>query len=232
MVETRPILVVENDPVQSHHLKESLSPNNEFAVTIATTLSEADAALNIFTPGFDAVLLDLSVPDGDGHSFCARMRTQGHKMPVIFLADSYDEEDVVLGMAVGGCDYVVKPFRANELRARLRAQLRGFDNSEDAVFMVGHYIVRPAVRLALDTIKSRRLQLTIKETALLKFLYEARPGCVAKSVLLAQIWGYHADAATRTLQTHIYSLRQKFEIDPADCRLLITVPGGYQLNAP
>jgi DNA-binding response OmpR family regulator len=230
MVEARSILVVENDHLQGRKIAECLTTDNEFAVTIAVSLSQADVLLNAFNSSFDTVLLDLDVPDGDGHSFCARMRTQGHKMPVIFLAGSYHEEDVVLGMAVGGCDYVVKPLRANELRARVRAQLRAFDNSEDAVFMVGHYMVRPAARVALDTIKNRRLQLTTKETALLKFLYKSGPGSVAKSVLLAKIWGYHTDAATRTLQTHVYSLRQKLEADPADCRFLITVPGGYQLN--
>ncbi len=231
MTAPRTVLIVEDDAAQGQILAEGLSLENAFAVTLAATLREADALLAAPDAHFDAIILDLGMPDGDGHSYCTSLRRQGHEMPIIFATGSCDEADVVRGFEAGANDYVVKPVRLQELQARLEAQLRVFDNSESAVFTIGPYTFRPAARVLVDPTKNRRLRLTSKETAILKFLYHAGPQRVTRPVLLDKVWGYNSGVTSHTLETHIYRLRQKIEANTADCRLLVTVVGGYQLNA-
>ena len=151
-------------------------------------------------------------------------------MPIIMLTGSDDEADVVRGLDAGANDYIAKPFRLAELLARLRAQLRIFENSEDAVFTIGPYTFRPSAKLLHEPMKNRRIRLTEKEAAILKFLYRAGTRPVARQVLLNEVWGYNAAVTTHTLETHIYRLRQKIEPDPSNARLLVTEGGGYRLD--
>ena len=122
------------------------------------------------------MILDIGLPDGDGRDYCARLRRQGHSMPIIMLTGAIEETDVVRGLDSGAGDYIAKPFRASELLARLRAQLRVFDRSEQVVFPVGPYTFRPAKKLLHDAAKNRRIRLTDKETAVLKYLYRSEAG--------------------------------------------------------
>ena len=113
-------------------------------------------------------------------------------MPIIMLTGSDEEADVVRGLDAGANDYIAKPFRLNELLARLRAQLRIFENSEDAVFTIGPYTFRPSAKLLQEPARNRRIRLTEKEAAILKFLYRAGTKPVARQVLLNEVWGYNA----------------------------------------
>ncbi|MCX7931801.1 MAG: response regulator transcription factor, partial [Rhodovarius sp.] len=126
-------------------------------------------------------------------------------------------------------DYIAKPFRLNELLARLRAQLRVYDSSENAVFAIGPYEFRPALKQMIDPVRGRKIRLTEKETAILKYLYRAGGKPVPRHTLLNEVWGYNSAVTTHTLETHVYRLRQKIEPDPAATRLLLTEAGGYRL---
>ncbi len=230
MTGARPILVVDDDQVIRRALTEQLQVDGEFLVLEAATLAEAREKMKGPDARCDAILLDVTLPDGDGRDFCAELRKEGLRMPVIMLTGSDDEADIVRGLDAGANDYVAKPFRIAELLARLRAQLRLFENSEDAVFSIGPYTFRPSAKLLLEPIKNRRIRLTEKETAILKFLYRAGTRPVPRQVLLNEVWGYNAAVTTHTLETHIYRLRQKIEPDPAHASLLVTEGGGYRLN--
>jgi DNA-binding response OmpR family regulator len=199
--------------------------------TQAETLAAAAAKLAAPDARYDAIILDVGLPDGDGRDFCRQLRKQGVKVPIIMLTGSAEEADVVRGLDSGANDYVAKPFRLNELLARLRAQLRSFENSEDAVFTIGPYVFRPSAKQLLEPIKNKRIRLTDKEAAILKFLYRAAGKPVARQVLLNEVWGYNAAVTTHTLETHVYRLRQKIEPDPAIAKLLLTEGGGYRLEA-
>ena len=226
----RPILIVDDDDTLRETLAEQLQVDGEFQAMEAATLADAGAKLGAKDARFDALILDVSLPDGDGRDFCATLRKQGQRMPVIMLTGSDDEVDIVRGLDSGANDYIAKPFRLAELLARLRAQLRIFENSEDAVFTIGPYTFRPSAKLLQEPVRNRRIRLTEKEAAILKFLYRAGERPVPRQILLNEVWGYNAAVTTHTLETHIYRLRQKIEPDPANARLLVTEGGGYRLD--
>jgi DNA-binding response OmpR family regulator len=230
MTGDRSILVVDDDKTLRTMLVEQLSIDGEFSAGEAATAAEAEARIVSKDVRYDAIILDVGLPDGDGRDLCAKLRRSGVKVPIIILTGSDDESDVVRGLEAGANDYVAKPFRLAELLARLRAQLRIFENSEDAVFNIGPYTFRPAAKLLMEPIKNRRIRLTEKEAAILKFLYRAGARPVGRQVLLNEVWGYNAAVTTHTLETHIYRLRQKIEPDPGKACLLVTEGGGYRLD--
>jgi len=217
----RPILIVEDDAALRSTLAEQLAMNGEFAPAEADSVAQAEEKLNAAHARYD----------GDGRDLCAKLRKAAHKMPIIMLTGSAAEADVVRSLDSGANDFVSKPFRLNELLARLRAQIRIFEDSEDAVFSIGPWTFRPAAKLLQDPGKNRRVRLTDKESAILKFLYRAGPRPVGRQILLNEVWGYNAEVTTHTLETHIYRLRQKIESNPSVARLLATEDGGYRLYA-
>ena len=226
----RPILIVDDDGALRATLVELLTLDGEFTAAEAASVAETELALAAKNVRFDAIILDVGLPDGDGRDLCAKLRKQGVKVPIIMLTGSDDEKDVVRGLESGANDYIAKPFRLAELLARVRAQMRMFENSEDAVFNIGPYVFRPSAKLLAEPAKNRRIRLTEKEAAILKYLYRAGARPVARQVLLNEVWGYNAAVTTHTLETHIYRLRQKIEPDPSNARLLLTEAGGYRLN--
>ena len=177
---------------------------------------------------YDLVILDVGLPDMDGRELCRLLRKQGVKCPIIMLTGITGDADQIQGLDAGANDYVAKPFKLPVLLARIRAQLRQHEQSEDAIFGVGPYSFRPASKLLLDEAE-KKIRLTEKETNILKYLYRAGSAVVPRDILLHEVWGYNAGVTTHTLETHIYRLRQKIEPDPANARILVTEPGGYRL---
>jgi DNA-binding response OmpR family regulator len=145
------------------------------------------------------------------------------------LTGQTTDSDTIAGLEAGANDYVAKPFKFAVLMARIRAQLRSHEQSEDAVFRLGPYEFRPAAKLLVDE-RQKKIRLTEKETSILKYLYRAGEKPVARDELLAEVWGYNAGVTTHTLETHVYRLRQKIEPDPANAKLLLTEAGGYRLQ--
>ena len=179
MAGPRPLLIVDDDVALRQTLAEQLSLDGEFSPGEADTAKEAEQILTGAEARYDAVLLDIGLPDGDGRELCARLRKQGLKIPVIMLTGADAEQDVVRGLDAGANDYIAKPFRLNELLARVRAQLRVFDNSEDAVFTIGPYMFRPAAKLLLEPTKQPQDPADGQgKRNILKFLYRAagKPG--------------------------------------------------------
>lgn len=230
MSASRPILIVEDDDALRQVLADHIASSGVFQSYEAASLDEASRHLGAADARFDSIILDVGLPDGDGRDFCALIRKQGHTMPIIMLTGAAEEGDVVSGLNAGANDYIAKPFRANELLARLQAQLRLFDTSEDATFTIGHFTFRPAAKLLIGPDKKKRIRLTAKEVDILKFLYRHANRTVSREMLLDQVWGYNAGVTTHTLETHVYRLRQKIESDPANCTLLVTAAGGYRLD--
>ena len=224
----RSILICDDDAVLRHSLVEQLRLHEEFSVADCGTAGDAVARAK--AERFDLVLLDIGLPDMDGREACRLMRRSGLKMPVIMLTAADGDADTILGLESGANDYVTKPFRLGVLLARMRAQLRQHEQSEDAVFNIGPLTFRPSAKIMIHDHTGRKVWLTDKESSILRFLYRAGNKPVSREVLLDQVWGYNAGVATHTLETHVYRLRQKIEADPSSPRLLLTEPGGYRLD--
>ncbi len=227
MAAGRKILIVDDDASLRQALAEQLELHEEFTVAQA---ENANAALEQVKQGyFDAILLDVGLPDMDGRELCRLMRRSNVRSPILMLTGADGEADTILGLDAGANDYVTKPFRLNVLLARIRAQLRQHEQSEDAVFTIGPYTFRPSAKLLLDGATRKKVRLTEKETSILKYLYRAGDRIVGRDALLNEVWGYNAGVTTHTLETHVYRLRQKIEKDPARAEILVTEPGGYRL---
>jgi DNA-binding response OmpR family regulator len=156
------------------------------------------------------------------------LRKNSFKAPIIMLTGHDTDSDTILGLEAGANDYVAKPFRFAVLLARIRAQLRQHEASEDAVFTIGPYSFQPSSKLLMGG-KGNKVRLTEKETAILRFLFRAGQKAISREVLLQEVWGYNSGVTTHTLETHIYRLRQKIEKDAAMPEILVTEAGGYKL---
>jgi len=223
----RKILIVDDDAALRQALAEQLELNDEFTAVECDTAAQA---LEIAEKDrFDAILLDIGLPDMDGRELCGVLRRNGVHVPIEKLTASDTDADTVLGLDSGADDYVTKPFRLSVLLARLRAHLRQSEHSDDAVFTIGPYSFRPSAKLLTDPGGRKKVRLTEKETAILKYLYRAGDRVIGRDTLLGEVWGYNAGVTTHTLETHVYRLRQKIERDPAAAQILVTEPGGYRL---
>lgn len=221
------ILLVDDDDSLRQSLAEQLDLYQDFETLQAATGSEALEAAK--ANRVDAVFLDVGLPDMDGREVCRLMRRNGVKCPIIMLTAADTDSDTILGLDSGANDYVTKPFRIGVLLARLRAQLRQHEQSENAVFTIGPFTFKPAAKMLEDPAKGRKIRLTEKETQILKYLFRAEGQVVKREKLLNEVWGYNARVTTHTLETHVYRLRQKIEADPANATILLTEPGGYRL---
>ena len=221
------ILMVDDDDELRESLSEQLELHEEFDIVQAATAKAGLEAAK--AQRFDLLLLDVGLPDMDGRDLCRLMRREDVRAPIIMLTAQDSDADTILGLEAGANDYVTKPFRLNVLLARMRAQLRQFANTEDAVFSIGPYSFQPANKIMLHGENDQKIRLTEKETAILKSLLRAQDKVVGRDTLLGEVWGYNANVTTHTLETHVYRLRQKIEADPSNAALLVTEPGGYRL---
>lgn len=229
MASGKSLLLVDDDDMLRRSLVEQLQDQPDFdsiveAATGTVALDLAKAQV------FDVILLDLGLPDQDGREVCKAMRAAGVRSPIIMLTAADSEDDTVTGLDAGANDYVTKPFRLAVLLARVRAHLRQHNQSDDAIFVVGPYKFQPAAKMLIEEESDKKVRLTEKETAILKYLFRVGDKTVPRETLLDEVWGYNAGVTTHTLETHVYRLRQKIEADPSNARLLLTEPGGYRLK--
>ena len=222
------ILIVDDDVDLVDMLSDQLHLHEEFHVSSAA--SAADGLEVAKSGNFDVILLDVGLPDMDGREACRLMRRNGVRAPIIMLTGADTDADTILGLDAGANDYVTKPFKLGVLLARLRAHIRQHERSDDAVFTIGPYTFQPSNKILVRDADQRKVRLTDKETAILKYLFRAGDKPVAREKLLDEVWGYNAAVTTHTLETHVYRLRQKIEEDPSKAVLLVTEPGGYKLN--
>src|SRR5436190_2413913 len=226
MTNSRKILIVDDDPELREALLEQLALHEEFE---AIAVENGAKGVQTAKAGqVDLVIMDVGLPDVDGREAVRILRKNGFKAPVIMLTGHDTDSDTILGLDSGANDYVIKPFRFAVLLARIRAQLRQHEASEDAVFTIGPYTFRPSSKI-LTSPKGTKVRLTEKETAILRYLYRAGQKPVSRETLLQEVWGYNSGVTTHTLETHVYRLRQKVEKDAASPAILVTDGGGYKL---
>lgn len=221
------VLIVDDEEPLLEMLAEQLQLHEEFVITTAINGAEAlELSKNDY---FDIILLDVGLPDMDGREACRLMRRNGVKSPIIMLTGADTDADTILGLDAGANDYITKPFKLGVLLARLRAQIRQHERSDDALFTIGPYNFQPGAKLLMEKETNKKVRLTDKEAAILKYLYRIGDKIVSRDVLLDEVWGYNSAVTTHTLETHVYRLRQKIELDPSNARILLTEQGGYRL---
>ncbi|MCW5699410.1 MAG: response regulator transcription factor [Rhodospirillales bacterium] len=229
MTNGKRVLLIDDDDALRETLSEQLRLHEEFTIT---SVEDGRRALELTKQDYyDVIILDVGLPDMDGREVCRLMRRSGVKSPIIMLTGADTDADTILALDSGANDYVTKPFRLAVLLARLRAHIRQHERSDDAVFTIGPYSFQPANKLLISFEGNRKIRLTDKETAILKYLYRSGGKVINRDVLLGEVWGYNADVTTHTLETHVYRLRQKIEPDPSNACILVTESGGYRLIA-
>lgn len=226
MATARKILIVDDDNDLRETLVEQLALHEEFEAEAVDTGAKGATAAKANAP--DLMIIDVGLPDTDGREVVRSLRKSGFKAPIIMLTGHDTDSDTILGLESGANDYVTKPFRFAVLLARIRAQLRQHEQSEDATFSVGPYTFKPSQKLLIDQ-RGSKVRLTEKEASIIKYLYRAEQKVVTRDVLLEEVWGYNSGVTTHTLETHVYRLRQKIEHDPSNAAILVTESGGYKL---
>ena len=221
------VLVVEDDPAIMLGLVDNLEAES-YEVLTATDGLAAYRAIVDEKP--DLVILDLMLPKQSGYEVCRKARAERITTPILMLTARGEEGDRVLGLDLGADDYVTKPFSMPELLARVRALLRRAYPSNDlpTELRLGDVVVDFERYVASK--RGRTLDLTPKEFGVLRFLAARVGAVVRRDELLDEVWGYNADVTTRTVDTHVATLRAKVEAKASEPRHLITVHGvGYKL---
>lgn len=219
------ILLVEDDGQIASYLGELLRAEG-FDTQIAGSKKEASECLLI--QAFDLVLLDVSLPDGNGFSICAEIKRE-YEIPVIFLTASGDEYSVVAGLDMGADDYIAKPFRPRELISRIRSVLRRC-KKEQRILSCGD--LRVNVSLATVTKGEKELFLSALEYRLLLLLLQNKGQILTRNQLLEEIWDASGEYVNdNTLSVYMKRLREKIEENPQSPRLLHTIRGiGYRME--
>jgi DNA-binding response OmpR family regulator len=223
------ILIVDDEPEMVRGLQDNL--RFEGYQTLSATHGREGLRLALHEAP-DLILLDVMMRELSGWDVLRALRQERVDIPVILLTARGEEVDRVLGLELGADDYITKPFSVRELLARVRAVLRR-PGARQKGETIGFGDVRISVRARQAFKAGREVQLTRKEFDLLRFLAEHRGEVLTRDRLLDEVWGYARFPTTRTVDTHILRLRQKFEADPEHPRYILRVHGlGYKLVPP
>lgn len=222
------VLVVEDERAISEPLAEHLVREG-FDAQVAATIEDATAAFEASPP--DLILLDVMLPDGDGRDLCRRIRVTSD-VPIIMLTARGEEIDRIVGLELGADDYVVKPFSAGELVARMRAIMRrGRATARKGPIDVGPIHLDPASRTVTKV--GEPIELAAKEFDLLHVLMANAGQVVRREEIMDEVWDPHWFGPTKTLDVHISWLRKKLEDRPSEPKLITTVRGvGFRFAAP
>lgn len=226
------IMLVDDEPDILDLLEKALNIEGYHQIIKIEDGLSAVAACRKHQP--DIIVLDIMLPDIDGYEVCKQIREFSH-CPILFLSSKNDELDKILGLAVGGDDYVTKPFSPKEIAYRVKAGLRRAaymqPPASDAVLQIGE--------LLIDTngcsVKKRdkEIQLTAREFEILQHLADNIGRVISRERLYETIWGEDSFGCDNTVMVHIRHLRRKLEDDPAAPKYIITMKGlGYKLVNP
>ncbi len=221
------ILIVEDNHRLNNSLKMSLSEEG-YAVDAAFTGPEGEELAEV--TGYDAIILDVMLPEKDGMAVCRDLRRKRVNTPIIMLTARDTVEDRVEGLDSGADDYLVKPFALNELRARLRALLRRDADDKSGVLCVGDLVLDPATHRVSRA--GEMLDLTTKEFSLLEYFMRNPNRLITREMAETHIWTYDFEGTSNVVDVYVRRLRRKID-DSYDVKLFETVRGsGYRLCDP
>ena len=226
------IMVVDDEPDILDLLEKALNIEGFNHIIKVNNGLEAVSACKEDKP--DVIILDVMLPDIDGYEVCKQIRQFSH-CPILFLSSKNDELDKILGLAVGGDDYVTKPFSPKEVAYRVKAQLRRTEYKQkpeaEQSIHIGALKIQPD---SCQVIKDdKEIELTAREFEILKYLAENKGRVISRERLYETIWGEDSFGCDNTVMVHIRHLREKIEDNPNDPKYIITMKGlGYKLVNP
>ena len=231
----RKVLLIEDDRDLVRAVRPALE---EAGFAIVVTEKGREGLQKATSESFDAIVLDVGLPDTDGFEVCHALRSANVNTPLLFLTSRGDEVDRVTGFAVGADDYVTKPFSVRELVFRIKALLRRWEWVEkknageiDAEIRVGELRIEPAQRRCY--LRDAEVELSALEFDVLLFFAQNLGKPYSREQLMEQIWAVNSSNFAASVTTQISRLRRKIEPDPANPTYLRTVYGvGYRFVDP
>lgn len=222
------ILIVDDEQDLCTLIQRALEKEGFHEIRIAHTLKDGFDVFETFRPHL--AILDVMLPDGEGYQLCQQMRAQS-TIPILFLSAKSEEVDKLLGLAIGGDDYITKPFSPKEVAFRVKAQLRRVSMMEAPMEKT---TVGPFQMNEDETevyVNGERLELTAKEVGLLACFLRNPNRILSKETLFTQVWGESFFGSDNTVMVHIRRLREKVEPNPSEPTYIKTVKGlGYRLT--
>ena len=227
------ILIVDDEQDLCQLIKTSLTKEGFSEINLAGTIEEGWKRFQAFEPNL--VILDVMLPDGEGYDLCKRIR-EVSRIPILFLSAKSDEVDKILGLAIGGDDYITKPFSPKEMAYRVKAQLRraGVYTIEATAKTTAAKVTNVGpFEINSDETEVKKdghlLELTAKEVGLMASFIRNPNQILSKETLFLNVWGEDFYGADNTLMVHIRRLREKIEDNPSDPSYILTVKGlGYR----
>lgn len=225
-MEGRRILLVEDEPGLVMTLTDRLTSEGYEVESVG----DAPSAIETATNGrFDAILLDVMLPGGNGFDICKTVRQRGVQTPILMLTARGQIVDKVVGLKLGADDYLVKPFEMAELLARIEALLRRSSTPHTPTESYRFGAIAIDFRRAEVTKGGTIVELSAREFKLLRYFIEHRGAALTRDELLNEVWGYNAMPSTRTVDVHVAWLRQKLEDNVRHPQYILTVHGlGYK----
>jgi DNA-binding response OmpR family regulator len=223
------ILIIEDDKALVQTLSAALESED---YEVLTAFDGRDGLQLAEKKICDLIILDLKLPSLNGFEVCRNLREKGNLTPIIFLTGEKKEEiDKILGLELGGDDYLTKPFSTRELIARIKAVIRRAQPETGKLQEFSFGDIHIDFQKKIATKGEKELYFTAKEYELLGLLIQHRGEVVSRETILNQVWGYDKFPTTRTIDTFIHSLRKKIEDTPSRPVHLITVPwSGYKFK--
>ena len=228
MVKRKTILFVSEALLLKELLLDHLQKQGEYL--LEESLSVTEAISLIVKEHFDCILIDSSLADVSLSNLCKNIRQEGVRSPIILVAEERGEDVAIAALDAGANDYVLKPFKINVLVAKIRSNIRQFEQSEFAILRFGRFSFKPGDKILLNNSSKEEVRLTDKETAIIKLLYLSGGEVVTRATLLEEVWGYNTTLTTHTLETHIYRIRQKVGNASSGQDFIATESEGYRMQ--
>lgn len=230
MASEQRILIIDDEVDLARLLEKVLHKEGITNVVTAGTVAEGWTKFLHYNPSL--ILLDIMLPDGEGYDLCKQIREVSN-VPILFLSARDEEIDKLLGLAIGGDDYITKPFSPKEVAYRVKAQLRraGFSEEKETAksLQIGPFELS-ANKTELKK-EGKTIELTAKEIGLMSCFMNHPDQILSKETLFEHVWGDNFFGSENTVMVHIRRLREKIEVDPSNPSFVLTVKGlGYKLH--
>ena len=228
MVKRKTILFVSEALLLKELLLDQLQKQGEYL--LEESLSVTEAISLIVKEHFDCILIDSRLADVSLSNLCKNIRQEGVRSPIILVAEELGEDVAIVALDAGANAYVLKPFKINVLVAKIRSNIRQFEQSEFAILRFGRFSFKPGDKILLNNSSKEEVRLTDKETAIIKLLYLSGGEVATRATLLEEVWGYNTTLTTHTLETHIYRIRQKVGNASSGQDFIATESEGYRMQ--